>query len=637
MELAAVINEGFAKVEAPAAVKAAALTNLTRWLTTVEFKDYQPQLEWLIGQKQFSGLVDRFFQILPFGTGGRRGAVGIGPNRMNAWTLGASVQGHCEYLRQRFPGKPLQVGLAYDVRKFNDSRQQYCRDLPNPVLGLSSRSLAELAAEVYAANGIVAWILPRESRHFQATPELSYLIRYLGLDGGLNISASHNPPDDNGGKFYDERGAQPVPPDDQIMADLVEKVEKTRRISWHEGIRDKLIRFIDDAPHQAYIRVLEREALLDQPRAGEVSVVFTPLHGVGAMTAMEVLEARGFRVVPVAEQMEPNGQFPNVSKSPNPEVPESMDMAAALATERKADLVLSTDPDADRLGAMFPDAEGKFRFITGHQIAALLTCFKLEELRKLGKLKASNFVVRTRVTTSIINRMAAAAGVQVVDDLLVGFKYIAEVLRNLESTGTHGELRASVDDFVIGVEESHGVLVTSEIRDKDAGGAALLMAELVLARHRLGSTAWAYLKEVEERFGHFCNITVNLAMSGLEGRQQMTRMLETLRSHPPQNIGIEKVTSFQDLQDPLGPLGPHKGATDAASRNVLVFRIGDDAQIVLRPSGTEPKAKAYVEVSTVPRVRGSLEADWTALCEMADRRAVSLADAFKALVTSLVC
>jgi len=636
MELAASINEGFSKVEAPAEVKAAALSNLTRWLTAPEFKDYQPQLEWLIGQQQFSGLVDRFFQILPFGTGGRRGAVGIGPNRMNAWTLGASVQGHCEYLRQRFPGKSLQVGLAYDVRKFNDSRRQYCPDLPNPVLGLSSRSLAELAAEVYAANGIVAWILPRESRHFQATPELSYLIRYLSLDGGLNISASHNPPDDNGGKFYDERGAQPVPPDDQIMADLVEKVEKTRRVAWHEGIRGNLIRFIDDTPHRAYIRLLEREALVDQPRAGEVSVVFTPLHGVGSMTAMEILEARGFQVVPVAEQMEPNGQFPNVTKSPNPEVPESMDKASALATTRKADLVLSTDPDADRLGAMFPDEQGKFRFITGHQIAALLTCFKLEELRKLGRLKPSNFVVRTRVTTSIINRMAHSAGVQVVDDLLVGFKYIAEVLHNLESTGKHGELRASVDDFVIGVEESHGVLVTSSIRDKDAGGAALLMAELVLSRRRLGSSAWAYLEEIEERFGHFCNITVNLAMTGLEGRQQMARMLEALRSKPPLTIGNEPVSNFQDLRDPDGPLGPHKGATDAASRNVLVFRIGEDAQIVLRPSGTEPKAKAYIEVSTAPRIRGTADSDWAALRERADKKASELADSFKSLVTSLV-
>lgn len=634
MQDSAAIHEGFAKVEAPENVKAAAMVQFNRWISEPEFAEYRPQLDWLVAQGNYSGLVDRFFQILPFGTGGRRGAVGIGPNRMNAWTLGASVQGHCEYLRQRFPGKSLQVGLAYDVRKFVDSRKQYCPDLPNPVLGLSSRLLAELAAEVYAANGIVAWILPRQSRHYQATPELSCLIRQLGLDGGLNISASHNPPDDNGGKFYDERGAQPVPPDDQIMADLVEKVEKTRKVAWHDGVKANLIRFIDDAPHKAYIRILERESLVEKPRAGEVSVVFTPLHGVGAMTAMEILETQGFKVIPVVSQMDPDGQFPNVSKSPNPEVPESMDRAASLAEDRKADLVLATDPDADRLGAMFPDEHGKFRFITGHQIAALLTCFKLEELRRLGRLKPSNFVVRTRVTTSIINRMAAAAGIQVVDDLLVGFKYIAEVLRDLELVGRHGELQASVDDFVIGVEESHGVLVTPHIRDKDAGGAALLMAELVLSKRRLGSSAWSYLNEVEERFGHFCNITVNLAMTGLEGRQQMSRMLQTLRSSPPSAIAGRKVTAFQDLQDPEGPLGPHKGATDAASRNVLVFELGEACRIVLRPSGTEPKAKAYVEVSTPPRVRGVADSEWISVCLGADKEATKLAKEFQALALS---
>lgn len=635
MSIADAIQEGFAGVEAPAEVKAAALANLGRWLAGEEFRDYRPQLEWLVAGKCFSGLVDRFFQILPFGTGGRRGAVGIGPNRMNGWTLGASVQGHCDYLRQRFPGKAVQVGLAYDVRKFNDSRGQYCPNLPNPVLGLSSRSLAELAAEVYAANGIIAWILPRESARFQATPELSFLIRQKGLDGGLNISASHNPPDDNGGKFYDERGAQPVPPDDQIMADLVEKVASVRRVTWQDGIRTNLIRFLDEAPHRAYIRLLEREALVDKPRAGEVSVVFTPLHGVGSMTALELLEARGFQVIPVALQMTPDGQFPNVTKSPNPEVPESMDKAAALAEERGADLVLSTDPDADRLGAMFPDETGRFRFVTGHEIAAILTRFKLEELRRRGGVRPSSFVIRTRVTTSAINRIAAASGVQVVDDLLVGFKYIAEVLHNLETTGGHGDLRASADDFVIGVEESHGVLVTPEIRDKDAGGAALLMAELVLACRRAGTTAWAYLRETGEKFGHHCNITVNLAMAGLEGRQRMARMLESLRAHPPGAIGEWQVTDFQDLRDPRGPLGPLKGATDAASRNVLVFRVGDDAQVVLRPSGTEPKAKAYVEVSTQPRAPGTPEGAWVALCGEADKRAASLAQTFQALAISL--
>src|SRR6516225_3871611 len=211
MELLPQVAQGFETIQADAAVKVQALRFLRQWVTEPEFAAYCPQLEWLIEQKQWPGLLDRFYQILPFGTGGRRGAVGIGPNRMNLWTLGASVQGHCEYLKERFPGvEPLRVVLAFDVRQFEDQRKQYNPALPNPVLHLSSRDLAQHAAGVYAANGIHATILPPDSKRYLATPELSFIIRQFQAHGGLNISASHNPPDDNGGKFYDERGGQPV-------------------------------------------------------------------------------------------------------------------------------------------------------------------------------------------------------------------------------------------------------------------------------------------------------------------------------------------------------------------------------------------------------------------------------------------
>src|SRR5262249_3155999 len=208
---------------------------------------------------QWAGLLDRFCQILPFGTGGRRGAVGIGPNRMNLWTLAASVQGHCEYLRERFPdagtsGKPpLRVVVAYDVRQFEDQRKSYAPALPNPVFHLSSKDLAHHAAGVYAANGVHVFILPPDSTRFLATPELSFAIRYLGAHGGLNLSASHNPPDDNGGKFYDERGGQPVPPDDQIMADLVDQVTTIKHLPWSDVVRAGKVTFLDDAPHRGYV------------------------------------------------------------------------------------------------------------------------------------------------------------------------------------------------------------------------------------------------------------------------------------------------------------------------------------------------------------------------------------------------
>src|SRR5581483_3831174 len=249
MDLLARATAGFETVDADPAARAAAARNLERWLTDPVFAAYRPQIEWLIRSEQWAGLLDRFYQILPFGTGGRRGAVGVGPNRMNLWTLGASVQGHCEYLRERFPAvHPLRVVIAYDVRQFEDQRRQYNPELPNPALHLSSRQLARHAAAVYAANGIHAHLPPENSPRYLATPELSLTIRLLQAHGGLNLSASHNPPDDNGGKFYDERGGQPVPPEDQIMADLVDQVGTIKSLPWPEAVRSGRVHFLDESP-----------------------------------------------------------------------------------------------------------------------------------------------------------------------------------------------------------------------------------------------------------------------------------------------------------------------------------------------------------------------------------------------------
>ncbi|HEV3263740.1 MAG TPA: hypothetical protein VG013_43295, partial [Gemmataceae bacterium] len=246
MDLLARVTDGFQSIPADNALKERALQHLRQWLTEIAFAGYRPQLEWLVRTQQWPGLLDRFYQIMPFGTGGRRGAVGIGPNRMNLWTLGASVQGHCGYLKERFPGvEPLRVVLAYDVRRFEDAGRHYNPELPNPVLHLSSRDFARHAAGVYSASGIEALISPPDNQRYLATPELSLAISYLGCHGGLNISASHNPPDDNGGKFYDERGGQPVPPDDQIMADLVDQVTAIKSLAWSEAVHSGKVRFLD--------------------------------------------------------------------------------------------------------------------------------------------------------------------------------------------------------------------------------------------------------------------------------------------------------------------------------------------------------------------------------------------------------
>ncbi len=611
MDLLDRVAAGFQTVSAPEPLRQQALRYLRDWLVKAEFAAYLPQLHWLIECQQWPGLLDRFYQILPFGTGGRRGAVGIGPNRMNPWTLTASVQGHCEYLRERFPeGSPLHVVLAYDVRQFEDQRKQYNPDLPNPVLHLSSRALAQLAAGVYVANGIHVHILPADSTHYLATPELSFTIRHLHAHGGLNISASHNPPDDNGGKFYDERGGQPVPPEDQIMADLVDQVVTIKSISWPEAMRSGKVHFLDETPHRAYLDVCRKQSLIPPPKTDDFKVVFTPLHGVGSMTAMKVLQLQGFRVLPVEEQMTPDGQFPNVTKSPNPEVPESMDRAMALAVETRSDLVLATDPDADRLGAMAPDATGTWRVISGNELAALVTHFKLHKLTQFGRLPPYPIVVRTEVTTSLVTRIARHFKAQIVDDLLVGFKYVADLLYRLERDGAYGDVVGGPADFVIASEESHGLLLTPQIRDKDAGAAALVVAELALDQKRKGKTVIDYLEALYRQFGYFRNEGVSIFMQGVEGKQQMAALLDSLRREPPSRIAGLEVTHFEDLQNEQGKFGPLQGATDAASRNVLLFRCGESVRVALRPSGTEPKAKAYLEVCSPPCPVGCSADDW---------------------------
>jgi phosphoglucomutase/phosphomannomutase len=452
----------------------------------------------------------------------------------------------------------------------------------------------------------------------------------------LNISASHNPPDDNGGKFYDERGGQPVPPDDQIMADLVDQVTTIKVLPFADAVRAGKVQFLDDVSHAAYMELCKRQAIVPPPKPREIKIVFTPLHGVGSMTAMEALQAEGYSILPVTEQMTPDGMFPNVTQTPNPEVPGSMDRAVELAKKQGADLVLSTDPDADRLGAMAPDGGGNWHFITGNQIAALLTHFKLSTLAHRGELPKSPIVVKTEVTTGQVTRIARHFKAQLVDNLLVGFKYIADVLWQLERDGQYEDVTGTPEDFVIGVEESHGVLVTPKIRDKDAGGGAVLLADLALSLKRRGQTVPDYLASLAREFGYFRNDNVPIAMSGIQGRQQMSKMLDGLRAKPLSEIGGLKVTHVEDLRDERGRMGPIKGATDLASRNVLIFHLGDRARVILRPSGTEPKAKAYIEACTPPRSANISESEWQRSCQETDVLVKRLADDFLRLAFGLI-
>ena len=464
---------GIEPLDLPSEIKASALVHLKDWLGVNKFdgllprSDYVQLVQWMVDSKSFDLLVDSFYQVIPFGTGGRRGPVGVGPNRINPYTIASSVQGHVEYLRQRFPNaSPLKVVVAYDVRKFHNLRGTYPSSIENPLLGLSSRDLASIAASVYAAAGVQVYTLPAGSKDYISTPELSFLIRRIGAHGGVNVSASHNHPDDNGSKFYNGEGGQEIPPDDEELASIVDRVQEIRVVSSDEAIRSGFVREIPVDARQAFIEMNLGLPLRKQPGRG--TFVFTGLHGTGTRTVGRCLEGMGFaegrQLFYVKEQCEIRSDFKHVTfRSPNPEVPESLERGIELAKNVGADLVLATDPDADRLGGAAPDGD-VYRFVTGNEFASILTRYRLDSLEAENKLPDRPLGIKTEVTTNLVSRLVESKGGVMIGDLLVGFKYIAAVLGSLERTGQFRSLSSSIEDFIIAAEESHGFMLTPAIR-----------------------------------------------------------------------------------------------------------------------------------------------------------------------------
>ena len=601
--MAHALADGFAALSVAKSFKQSAQDNLARWLEDPLFAPYRPQLDWLIEQQQWSGLLDRFYRMLPFGTGGRRGPVGIGVNRFNAWTLALSVQGHIAYLRERFPQQDLSVVIAYDVRVFNDLRGLYNAELPLPLMGMTSRDFAQAAAGVYTANGVRVWMLA-DAAAYMSTPELSFAIRYLKAHAGLNISASHNHPDDNGGKFYNERGGQEVPPHDEAMVRQVERVTHVEMPDFAAAKATGLISWIDPEVHEAYVSLNVEQSLA--PAQRQARVVFTPLHGTADTSVGAVLQRAGFEVETVAEQATHDGAFPAVPyRAPNPEVPESMQLGMERARESAADLVMSCDPDADRIGICSRTPDGDYQFLTGNEIAVLITHYKLDQLQRLGQLPDHPLVIKTEVTTELLRPITEQCGGHLVGDLLVGFKYHGNVLAQLEQQGRfqHANMPAyegGLDDFIIGVEESHGILVTPEVRDKDAAGAGLLLAELAAMQHQQGLTLLDYLDDIYRRYGYYANLLTSMVMTGAEGLTQIQTIQDTLRQQPPQQIAGYQVTEVVDHWDEGGLHGAFLSETDRASRNMLSFRLDNGARAIIRPSGTEPKNKIYIEAPSDP-------------------------------------
>jgi len=539
-------------------------------------------------------LFDAFWQVLPFGTGGRRGRVGYGSNRFNPSTVAMTVQGHCNYLSAAFPGQELAVIVANDVRVFNDIAGAYrFLGAQHPLLGLSSRSVAKLACEIYAGHGVIAYLgEPAAEQALLSTPELSFIIRKLRAAGGVNISASHNPPDDNGIKVYDEYGGQPIPPDDQRLADAMDRVTDVRRLPFAEALGRGLIRPIPEDLRREYIDEYVRlYGSVFTPRP-DMPVVYTPLCGCGLRSAGAVMGKLGFPIVSPPDQG-PDGTFaPIPFKAPNPEVAEATVPATRFAESVGSGVVLSSDPDADRVGleARLPD--GSWYHFDGNKIATLI-CYYLmldpEGPRRRG------LVMETLVTTKLLGKIAAATGDSwIVDDLLVGFKYMANVLKVLEQRGRWGNACTRPERLVLATEEAHGLMLTPAIRDKDSAPACMFLAALYQKLRQQGRTLLDYYIEIIEKLGGYADTGRSLVMTGAEGGIQRDRIVASLRASPPQTLGgraIRKVVDYWN-EDLFGPL---QSGTDQLSRNVLQFFL-DGAMVTIRPSGTEPKLKLYCQL-----------------------------------------
>jgi phosphoglucomutase/phosphomannomutase len=587
MDLLLITQDGFARLDVSEKVKSAALANLQTWLTDPAFAEYAPQIRYLIEAGKWDVLLDSFYQVIPFGTGGRRGPVGIGPNRINAWTIQASAQGHSQYLLKIYgeAAKRRGVVMTFDVRRYRQ-KGVYSDRIPNPVQGLDGWKLARAAAEVYAANGIKTYLF----ESVRSTPELSFAIRHLKAIAGDMFSASHNLPPDNGKKVYDEFGGQLVPPHDQTLVDEVTgNVAAIQRLDFDEARRRGLIEILGDEIDRAYHETVCRGSLSTERG---LRILYSPLHGTGLTTVYPVLKRLGFDVTLCPETSNLSGAFEKVTFNiPNPEVVESFSTSLPHAQRAGADILLSTDPDADRIGIMVHRA-GDWIFLTGNEIGILLANYAIDKLRAAGRLSPQRVIVKTDVTTALIDKMARENSITCVGDLLVGFKYVAEEMNRLEAAGRES-------DFIFGCEESHGYLTGTYARDKDAAGAAIWISEYAAELKRRGKTLVDALDDIYAAYGYCHNYLTEIRLLGAKGMEQIAAIMDHFRSQTIGHFGdftvSEKVDRWQ------GAPQPHLSETDTSARNVIIFRLQNmpettGLRVTVRPSGTEPKIKMYFEL-----------------------------------------
>ncbi len=540
------------------------MTRVRAWLSYEYDSDTRERVQYLLDNDP-TGLQDAFGADLEFGTGGMRGLMGVGPNRLNIYTVGRATQGLANYLRQHNTTvSELRVAIAYDCRN-------------------NSNRFAEIAADTLAANGIRVFLF----ESLRPTPELSFAVRVLACHAGIVITASHNPKEYNGYKVYWSDGAQVVPPHDKGIIEEVQKLGKSEEVK-RKGDQGNIVQ-IGRELDEVYLSTLLSHPLCANRLAEgtELGIVYTPIHGTGGMLVPQLLKRAGFRNVHVvSKQREADGNFPTVT-SPNPEEESAMSMAVALAEENNATLVLGTDPDADRVGMYARNSAGALVRFDGNQIATLLAYYVLEREKELGINKGKRFMVRTIVTTPLLDALAVAYKVEM-RQVLTGFKYIAEIIAQLE-----GKSR-----FVMGAEESHGYLVGSSVRDKDAVQACLLLAQYAAKCAKRGTNLYDELQHIYEKFGFWKHAQRSLVRKGEEGRNEIKQRMQLLRSTPPKTIGGELVVRITDYLTAHAycPTTQQELERPRLHADVIEMETENGSRIIVRPSGTEPKIKYYVGV-----------------------------------------
>jgi phosphoglucomutase len=509
-------------------------------------------------------LEESFYKNLEFGTGGMRGVMGVGDNRINKYTLGKSTQGLSNYLKSVFPGEQIKAAIAFDCRH-------------------NSKTLAKIVADVFSANGIEVFLFS----DLRPTPELSFALKHLNCHCGIVLTASHNPSEYNGYKVYWQDGGQIVPPQDGAIINLIENL-KYDEINFTAN--EDLIHFIDTEIDQAFIQSSIENASFNTPAAAKenLNIVFTSLHGTSITIIPDTLAKAGYTNVHiVAEQAEPNGDFPTV-KSPNPEEPEALTMALALADKTNADIVVGTDPDCDRLGVAVRNNEGKMVLLNGNQTMILMTAFLLEKWKQAGKINGKQFVGSTIVSTPMMMKLATAYDVECKVGL-TGFKWIAKMIKDFP------ELR-----FIGGGEESFGFMVGDAVRDKDAVAATLLICEVAAQAKAEGSSVYKELIQLYVDHGFYKEHLVSLTKKGMDGLQAINQMMIDLRDNPVKEIDGQRVIMVEDYQSSIAKnlLSGEELTMDIPKSNVLIYYTEDGSKICARPSGTEPKIKFYISVNT---------------------------------------